>query len=111
MASSCYNDNLEDLYPGTGGNCQLDSVTFSRTIQPIINQSCAFGGCHDAGSAAFGIDLSNYEGMQRIAANGRLVGAITHATGFYPMPKNAQKLDDCKLSQIQKWVSAGAPNN
>lgn len=109
--AGCYNDNLEDMYPGTGGNCGLDSVTFSATIQPIMNQSCAVAGCHDAGTAMAGVNLSNYAGVQASANSGRLIGTINHSSGFSPMPKNGDKLDDCKLSQIQKWVSDGAPNN
>lgn len=109
--AGCYNDNLEDMYPNSAGNCQLDSVTFSTTIQPIINQSCAIAGCHDAASMVAGFDLSTYAGVQAIANNGRLVATTTHASGSSPMPKNSDKLSDCKLSQIQKWVSAGAPNN
>ena len=111
LGAGCYNDNLEDLYPNTGGNCQLDSVKFCTTIQPIINQSCAITGCHDAATAAFGFDLSTYAGVQIIANNGKLVATTTHAGGVSPMPKNSDKLSDCKLSQIQKWVADGAPNN
>ncbi len=111
ISSGCYNDNLEDLYPAGSGGCQTDTVTFNGTIRPIISQSCAFAGCHDAATSAFGIDLSTYSGVQTIALNGKLEGTTMHSTGFFPMPKNAAKLDDCKLSQIRKWVADGAPNN
>jgi hypothetical protein len=111
LGAGCYNDNLQDLYPGTGGNCHTDSVKFSATIQPIMNQSCALSGCHDASTAMAGVNLSDYPGVQAVATSGRLVGTVTHAAGFSPMPKNMDKLDDCKLSQIQKWVADGAKNN
>jgi len=111
LGAGCYNDNLQDMYPGGSGNCNLDSVKFGTVIQPIMNQSCALSGCHDAATAMYGINLSSYAGVQAIAADGRLVSTTTHANGVSPMPKNMDKLDDCKLSQIQKWVAAGAPNN
>ena len=38
------------------------------------------------------------------------MGAITHATGFIPMPNGGGKLADCEISQLQKWIDNGALN-
>ena len=105
--SSCYNDKQEDLYPA--GGCNTDTVTYSRTIQPILNQNCALSGCHDAASAMSGVVLDNYNGAK--AKQDRLVGVINHETGYSPMPKGLPKLDDCTIAKITKWVAGGAPNN
>ncbi|MEO7444152.1 MAG: hypothetical protein ABIT96_03800, partial [Ferruginibacter sp.] len=67
--------------------------------------------CHSGGTPSGGIDLSNYTIVKALALNGRLYGAVTHAPGYSPMPKNASKLSACNLSQIRKWIDAGAPNN
>ena len=109
-ATGCYYDNMKDLYPATNA-CNTDSVKYSTTIQPLLQSNCAFSGCHDAGSASAGVNLSNHAGAQAIATNGRLLGVVTHSSGFSPMPKNGNKLSDCAILQIQKWVADGAPNN
>ncbi len=42
-------------------------VTYTDTIKMIIDQSCAYDGCHVAG---FGIgDFSNYDGMRGVMNN------------------------------------------
>ena len=109
--SSCYNDKAELLYPTT---CKSDSVTFSGIVGPILMVNCASAdGCHKTADAATsgGVSLDNVAGAQVVAANGKLLGVINHATGFNPMPKNLPKLDDCSINKISKWVADGAPNN
>lgn len=106
----CYNRNAEDLYPATGGNnCDTSNVTYASVIKPIIEANCAKSGCH-LGATYTGYDLSSYAGLATVANNGKLVAAIEH-TGPDPMPQDAAKLDDCTISKIKKWVSAGAPDN
>lgn len=106
----CYYDNMKELYPATG-TCRSDTVTYRTTVQPLVQRNCALSGCHDAGTAAAGVNLSNYTGLQSIAGNGKLLGVITHSSGYSPMPKNSAKLDDCAIAQLQKWVADGAPEN
>lgn len=92
--------------------CDASVFTYSSVIKPIIDGNCV--GCHNGGtSAPAALDYRTYEGLKAVALNGRLVGAITHAAGFSPMPKgtNNPKLSECKIEQIKKWVQAGAPNN
>lgn len=105
----CYNDNEEDLYPIT--NCETRSVTYSLTIKPIVQTNCARSGCHDAATASSGINLETYQGLKNIATDGRLIAAINHQSGVVPMPKDMDKLPQCTLDQIAKWVTEGALNN
>jgi hypothetical protein len=107
--SGCYNDSYEDLYGGMGGNCDTSNVTFSAVVLPILNQNCALSNCHKTGSALGGYMLDNYAGAK--AAEGRIIGAITHSSGFSPMPKNLPMLSDCDITKISIWVAQGAPNN
>jgi hypothetical protein len=48
--------------------------------------------------------------MSAIAANGRLIGSITHIAGYKAMPQGG-KLPSCEIKQIQKLVAMGFPNN
>lgn len=90
-------------------SCDTTIFTFSGAIGPMVDAACK--GCHSGASPSGGINLSTYAGVQTIALNGRLYGAISHTPGFVPMPRNANKLSDCQLKQVQKWIAAGALNN
>jgi len=90
-------------------DCDTTSFTYTAAISPLINTFCK--GCHNPASLGGGIDLSAYAGVKTVAANGKLMGSITHATGFIAMPQGSAKLSDCRITQIQKWIAAGAANN
>lgn len=89
--------------------CDSNQFKYGANISIIINSYCT--GCHSGTAASGNIDLSTYNNVKIQAANGRLVGAVTHAAGYSAMPKNANKLSDCQITQIKKWVEAGALNN
>jgi uncharacterized membrane protein len=89
--------------------CDTTQFKYSANISPIINTYCT--GCHAGTAPSGGIDLSTYNNVKIQATNGRLVGAVTQAAGYSPMPKDAPKLIECQLIQIRKWVAAGALNN
>jgi len=111
--AGCYNDSREDLYPtpSGGSGCDTANITYSGFIAPLMQQTCAISACHDNATASLDIVLDNYSGVREIALNGRMMGAITHTNGFYPMPKDGNQLDACTISKIRTWVNAGAPEN
>jgi mono/diheme cytochrome c family protein len=86
------------------------NVTFSATIWPEIIQKYCLG-CHSGSNPGGGIPLENYDDIAAVASDGRLLGVITHSAGYSPMPKNAPKLSDCKISQVTKWINDGIQNN
>jgi hypothetical protein len=90
-------------------DCDTAVFTYSGAIVPIINTYCK--GCHNPSSLGGGIDVSTYANVKTIAANGKLMGSITHATGFIAMPQGGTKLSDCRIQQVQKWISGGTLNN
>ncbi len=89
--------------------CDTADITFATGVQPLLNTYCR--GCHNASGASGGVMLDSHAGASAAAANGRLVGAVAHAAGYSPMPKNGAKLSDCQITKIRKWAAAGAPNN
>lgn len=113
VLAGCYNDSIEELYPaktgGGGSTCDTATVTFAGSIKPIIDSKCATSGCHDAATIGGGYNMSTYAGVK--SSTGRLVGAITWASGHSAMPKGMNKLDDCSIAKITKWVNEGALNN
>jgi hypothetical protein len=89
--------------------CDTTFFTYSGAILPILQSSCI--GCHSGVSASANLDLSMYANVRTIALNGKLNSAVTHASGVVPMPLGGNKLPACKITQIQKWINAGALNN
>jgi hypothetical protein len=49
--------------------------------------------------------------LNAVADDGRLAGAIQHLPEFTPMPRNAPRMNDCRIRQFLHWIDAGAPNN
>ncbi len=90
------------------GPCDTANVTYSGTIAPIMETYCT--GCHSSTSAPGG-SLMSYPDVMNAAVNGNMIGDITHASGYNNMPQGGAKLGDCEITQIKKWVAAGAPNN
>jgi Planctomycete cytochrome C len=90
-------------------SCDSTQFKYGANISILIGANCT--GCHSGAAPSGNIDLSNYNTVKVQAANGKLVGSVTHAVGFSPMPQGTGKLSDCQITQIKKWVAAGALNN
>jgi mono/diheme cytochrome c family protein len=89
--------------------CDTAAFTYAAVIGPLVNTYCK--GCHNPSSLGGGIDLSSYTTVKTQALNGKLMGTITQAAGYSPMPKGGTKLSDCRIKQVQKWIAAGTLNN
>jgi len=109
--SACYYDSEEYLFPKINNQCDTVNTTFSQTVKPIIENNCY--SCHSNGTSSMGgnIRLEDYSDIKVYADNGKLLGSITHANGYSPMPKGVAKLEDCKITMIQKWINDGTLNN
>ncbi len=92
--------------------CDTLNVTYSQTIKPIIESLCKT--CHNPYMLSGNLILTSYDDVAAIAANGKLVGTITHAPGFVTMPDFADSnkyIGQCQIRQIVKWVNEGYPDN
>jgi hypothetical protein len=85
-----------------GKECDTLNVTYKNNVRPIIDKNCL--GCHSGPTPSYGIDLTNYDHIAAIAQSGSLLGALNHAQGFYPMPKEGNKLIFCDIRTISIWV-------
>lgn len=88
--------------------CDTNSFSYSGVIAPMMQQYCT--GCHNSASAPGG-SLMDHASVKNAAVSGSLIGDISHASGYNPMPQGGAKLLDCKITQVKKWVAAGAPND
>ena len=89
--------------------CDTSMVTFSGHVLPLLQANCTK--CHNDKKAAARVNLSNYEGVKKVSDEGELMGTVTHSKGFKSMPKKADKLSDCQIAVLQKWVNEGAKND
>ena len=89
--------------------CDTVNYTFNAYILPIIQTNCT--GCHSGGSPSANLPITNYSETVALVNDGSLMHSL-HGTGGYSiMPKNTSGLQSCKITQIQKWINDGAPNN
>lgn len=93
-------------------NCDTTKFTFAAAIVPILSNYCY--SCHATASApgsGGGIILDTYNGVLIEAQNGKLLGDLQHASGYNYMPLGGAQLSECKITQVSKWIAAGAQNN
>lgn len=106
--SSCSKASEDELAPAPS-QCDTSGMKYSTNILPIISSNCY--GCHGNGTATDGVDLDGYAKLKTYVDNGYLIGVITHASGYTPMPYGAAKLSDCDINKIKAWINNGSPNN
>ncbi len=102
LIQGCYYDIAEELYPGK--NCDNSVVTYATKIAPIIINSCATTGCHEAGGAS--PDLTG--GYASVSTNLSLI--IERAVTQKNMPPSSP-LSSCEISAMEIWNNAGAKND
>jgi hypothetical protein len=90
---------------GTGGGSTA-TVSYSKTIAPMVAASCAILGCHKGSSPALGIGLDTYAGLKSFAD--LCNSAIQNGT--MPIGDGAA-LTAADKKNFQDWVNAGEPNN
>lgn len=84
-------------------------IKYSQHIAPLMQTYCV--GCHSNTSPGGNINLTTYNYVKTQVTNGKLYGSVIWSAGISPMPKNGNKLSDCKITLIKKWIDAGATNN
>lgn len=116
FALSCSKSSEDTMGPGpdpdpTPGNCDTANMKYAANIVPILSANCY--SCHGEGSTSGsgGIQLEGYARIKPYAQNGTLIGVITHAAGFTPMPFGGGKLSDCNINKIRSWINNGIQDN
>jgi len=82
--------------------CDTLNVTYKGIVFPILQANCL--GCHSGATPSGNLDFNNYDHVAFIAQNGALMGSLNHENGYTAMPKDANKLDDCSIAQIEIWI-------
>lgn len=85
-----------------------DSIRFSNTVEPIINQHCT--SCHNNSLFQGNVNLTGYSNVKKYADNGKLLGTMGYLKGYKGMPE-AGKIPQDKICKVKFWVDNGALNN
>jgi hypothetical protein len=86
--------------------CDSSNVTFSGTVNPIIQNYCI--SCH----STTGTILATYNDVKVTVDNGKFLCTVEQTDiTCQTMPQNLPKLSNCNINEIKKWIAAGAPNN
>lgn len=96
---------LNNSCPNIG--CDVDSVSYSNDIFPLINNYCTY--CHQGNSPDGSIKMTNYDEIVVMCARDNFINIIQDYGN--PMPKNSQGLTPCQVEMFQKWIDYGLPNN
>jgi hypothetical protein len=86
-----------------------DTISYSQKVQPLIEQNCSTTGCHDAGTAQNGYNLSNYTGIRDNAED--MLNAMRGQNGFALMPPGGPMLPDSSILQFEAWIAQGKLDN
>ncbi len=81
--------------------------TYNLRVKEIMDNSCAMGGCHDAGSASGNVILDSYGPTKAAFQNKDALCTMTQQGGCLPMPQAAPKLADSLIRFVQCWAENG----
>ena len=90
-------------------DCAGLTPTYTADIKPILDNSCAKSGCHDAATAEHGVNLSTYASASSVSQETRFLGVIQHKKGYPKMPDDGPKLPASQVELLTCWVQAGSP--
>jgi len=108
--------------PGSPSNVVFPSsgVSYGRHVQPLFNQACNFGGCHDGTSQQTALNLTSYSGTVFSLPGVVIPGDTVHSTlvlsvegkvGTIRMPPSGNGLTDNQIKGIRTWIAEGAKDN
>lgn len=89
--------------------CSTGNVSYSSTITSIFSNNGCYS-CHGTlPSSGAPFSLNDYHSV--IAQKDRILGSISHANGYAPMPQGLPKMSECDINKVKAWIEAGAPDN
>lgn len=106
----------DELPPSEG--CIDTSITYTNGIKDVIDQTCAYSGCHNGVGNAPG-DYSTYEGLRRYLDDGSFTERVIDqrenpSRGMPPdnsvYPESLQDdLSDVQLQLVTCWIQNNFP--
>ncbi len=115
FVSSCtHKDNTEIITPQQNDSaCDPNTVYYVNDIQPLLNSSCAYSGCHDVVSHQEGVILTTYD---KVISTGEVKAGNPSGSEIYEKIQEGEMPPSNPLSAYQQqlifdWITQGAKNN
>lgn len=94
--------------------------TWNDDVAPVMDQNCAFPGCHGGANPQSNLDLSTYAGYLAGGFGGDLTGGgdpaqsglvdrLRARDGLPLMPQGGPMLPEETIQMIEAWIAAGSP--
>lgn len=106
LLNACEKEDDASKYTDAA-TCTGDVPTYSKDVKTIIDDNCAYSGCHSASSKAGKISLEGYSAASDEFLNGESLCTIYH--DCKPMPQGSAKLDDATIQLLTCWVKNDCP--
>ena len=103
LANACKKDSKDDQGSGTV-DCGTVTTSFSASVSPLMQTSCAKSDCHNSGSTNGPGALITYS--QIFSARTKIRTVVANGS----MPRDAS-FSAAQKATITCWIDAGAPNN
>lgn len=117
LLTNCVYNTEAELYPELPeeetpvDTCGLpDVVSYSSDIEELlVKHQCV--ACHETADPAGGITLEGYTNVVPYIEDGSLLGSIEYDPQWSRMPKGYDRVPDCEVAMIAKWIEQGYPDN
>jgi hypothetical protein len=99
------------------GTCDTTLAYYENDILPILANNCALSGCHDAVTAAEGLNLSNYSTLLKYLnkedkyTNSDILKVIKDNGNKRMPPLPMSALTAKQINKLESWLAAGAKYN
>lgn len=90
-------------------SCDTSSYKFGAEIWPILDMRCK--NCHSGPNPDASLRIENYNDVKFMVDLDVLLPVIRWEPNVVPMPYLANKIPDCEILLIEKWIASGALNN
>lgn len=101
---------------GDSDTTSVVTISYAKDIQPILDQNCAYSGCHNSATKADGYDFSSYSTTKKAVSAGNATNSklykVINSTGNSRMPPSPlTRLGSTEITMIATWINDGAVNN
>ena len=105
----------------------IQSIQYSRDIQPILTTNCLTAGCHNSHDGAYGLVLDSWQQLLRGSRKGAVIisgnSTMSHLmqvinadttlgpVSFPQMPLGRYPLSKDDISLLKRWIEEGAKDD
>ncbi|MGZ3901116.1 MAG: hypothetical protein ACXVNQ_11675 [Bacteroidia bacterium] len=103
----CYYDKQDKLHPRLVCDT-TGTISYTSNVKTILDNNCT-NSCHGGSSPLGGINLDTYAAAKNAAVSGKLYSSIVWDGTTSKMPQGGNKLDECSIMTIKKWIDTNYP--